>query len=64
MSSSRTTEEENEALSRAAQATELLYQMRDRYFPSNPDEKNSKLLQDSGRILKLIDSIPLGQWFN
>lgn len=52
--------EEEEALSRAAKATEDLYHLRDTYFPPNPHDRTSKLQHHSDLLLKLLDSIPPG----
>lgn len=42
----------------ASKATDDLYKIRDTYYPPNPDDKISKLHQDSLRCLNLLDSIP------
>ncbi|KAI4357706.1 hypothetical protein L6164_001639 [Bauhinia variegata] len=49
---------EEEPLAKAATVTEDLYQLRDTFFPENPDDKVSKLRQESDLALKLLDSIP------
>lgn len=49
-----------EPLEVAAVAAEDLYHLRDTYFPLNPDDKISKLQQQSDLALKLLDSIPPG----
>ncbi|XP_030529276.1 tetratricopeptide repeat protein 5-like [Rhodamnia argentea] len=45
-------------LAAAAEAASNLYRVRDTYFPSNPEDKLSKLLDESNSALKLLDSIP------
>ncbi|KAL0424674.1 UNVERIFIED_CONTAM: Tetratricopeptide repeat protein 5 [Sesamum radiatum] len=42
----------------ASKAVDLLYNIRDTYFPTNPDEKTSKLLMESNLALQLLDKIP------
>ncbi|KAL0380833.1 UNVERIFIED_CONTAM: Tetratricopeptide repeat protein 5 [Sesamum angustifolium] len=42
----------------ASKAVDLLYNIRDAYFPTNPDEKTSKLLMESNLALQLLDKIP------
>ncbi|KAH9619594.1 hypothetical protein KSS87_022470 [Heliosperma pusillum] len=39
-------------------ATDDLYQIRDTFFPQNPDDKISKLQHESHHCLNLLDSIP------
>ncbi|KAK9934644.1 hypothetical protein M0R45_021780 [Rubus argutus] len=48
----------NQALDKAAGATEALYLARDTYFPANPDDKIAKLKAESDLALNLLDSIP------
>ncbi|EXB65604.1 Tetratricopeptide repeat protein 5 [Morus notabilis] len=47
-----------EALAKAASATDDLYHLRDTYFPANPDDKTAKLQTQSDLALSLLDSIP------
>lgn len=42
----------------ASKATDDLYKIRDTYYPPNPDDKISRLHQESLRCLNLLDSIP------
>ncbi|XP_068643065.1 uncharacterized protein [Aristolochia californica] len=44
--------------SEAAAASESLYHLRDTYFPTNPDEKISRLQKEAVLALSLLDSIP------
>lgn len=55
---------EEEPLSKAAREAEDLYHLRDTYFPPNPDDRISKLQRESDLALKLLDSIPPGQFFS
>ncbi|RZB43593.1 tetratricopeptide repeat protein 5-like isoform X1 [Glycine soja] len=50
-----------EPLSKVARAAEDLYHLRDTYFPPNPDDRISKLQQESDLALQLLDSIPSEQ---
>ncbi|GAB4828813.1 hypothetical protein Ancab_018474 [Ancistrocladus abbreviatus] len=50
--------DDQDFLGRAARATDSLYNIRDTFFPANPDEKISKLQQESDLCLKFLDSIP------
>ncbi|XP_022150637.1 tetratricopeptide repeat protein 5-like isoform X2 [Momordica charantia] len=43
---------------KATAAAEELYQIRDTYFPVNPDDKISKLRELSDLAIKILDSIP------
>lgn len=45
---------------KATAAAEELYQIRDTYFPVNPDDKISKLRELSDLAIKILDSIPPG----
>ncbi|KAK3421597.1 hypothetical protein EUGRSUZ_G02222 [Eucalyptus grandis] len=45
-------------LAAAAEAAEDLYRVRDTYFPSNPEDRFSRLRDESSSALKLLDSIP------
>ncbi|XP_041012771.1 tetratricopeptide repeat protein 5-like isoform X3 [Juglans microcarpa x Juglans regia] len=49
---------EQDPMAKATIAAEELYHTRDTYFPSNPDEKISKLQTESDLALKLLDSVP------
>ncbi|KAL1531907.1 tetratricopeptide repeat protein 5-like [Salvia divinorum] len=42
----------------ASRAVDLLYNIRDTYFPENPDEKASKLSTESELALQVLDRIP------
>lgn len=42
----------------ASKAADELYNIRETFFPPNPDEKTSKLTTDSTFALQLLDSIP------
>ncbi|CAA2981830.1 tetratricopeptide repeat 5-like [Olea europaea subsp. europaea] len=42
----------------ASKAADELYNIRETYFPPNPDDKTSKLNTDSTLALQLLDSIP------
>ena len=44
----------------ASRAVDLLYNVRDTYFPENPDEKASKLSTESTLALQVLDRIPQG----
>lgn len=44
----------------ASKAADELYNIRETYFPPNPDDKTSKLNTDSTLALQLLDSIPPG----
>ncbi|XVE84908.1 hypothetical protein DITRI_Ditri17bG0049300 [Diplodiscus trichospermus] len=46
---------------KARKAADDLYDLRDTFFPQKPDDKTSKLLQESDLALKLLDSIPAEQ---
>ncbi|KAB2602241.1 tetratricopeptide repeat protein 5-like [Pyrus ussuriensis x Pyrus communis] len=50
---------EDDALAKAARATEALYLLRDTYFLVDLDDKISRLNVDSDLALNLLDSIPL-----
>ncbi|KAM7484619.1 hypothetical protein LguiA_000628 [Lonicera macranthoides] len=45
-------------MAQVAKAADDLYNIRDTYFPLNPDDKISKLQRHSDLVLKLLDSIP------
>ncbi|KAI3467020.1 hypothetical protein Pfo_023683 [Paulownia fortunei] len=42
----------------ASKAADALYNIRDTYFPTNPDDKTSKLLTQSNIALQMLDKIP------
>ncbi|GFQ06885.1 tetratricopeptide repeat protein 5 [Phtheirospermum japonicum] len=42
----------------ASKAADALYTIRDTYFPTNPDDKTSKLVAESNLALQLLDEIP------
>ncbi|KAK6134258.1 hypothetical protein DH2020_031994 [Rehmannia glutinosa] len=42
----------------ASKAVDALYTIRDTYFPTNPDDKTSKLLAESNLALQVLDEIP------
>lgn len=44
----------------ASKVVDLLYGVRDTYFPANSDDKTSKLLAESNLALQLLDKIPQG----
>lgn len=47
-------------MAEAIEAANNLYVVRDTYFPSDPQDKLSKLRIESDDALKLLDSIPQG----
>lgn len=57
----KTGAQEEDQLVRATKAAEELYDLRDTYFPTDPNEKMAKLRSQSDLALKLLDSIPLGK---
>lgn len=52
--------EEEDVWDKARKAADDLYELRDTFFPQNPDDKTSKLQQESDLALNLLDSIPPG----
>lgn len=44
-------------MEKAAKAADELYNIRDTYFPGNPNDKTYKLQTESDLALKLLDSI-------
>lgn len=50
--------EEEDVWDKARKAADDLYELRDTFFPQNPDDKTSKLQQESDLALNLLDSIP------
>ncbi|XWS63512.1 hypothetical protein CRYUN_Cryun06bG0104600 [Craigia yunnanensis] len=53
--------EEEDAWGKVRKAADDLYELRDTFFTQNPDDKTSKLQQESDLALKLLDSIPAEQ---
>ena len=51
---------EEDTLTKATKAIDDLYNLRDTYFPANPQEKASLLQNQSDLALDLLDSIPQG----
>ncbi|KAK8538704.1 hypothetical protein V6N12_034412 [Hibiscus sabdariffa] len=43
---------------KARKVADDLYEIRDTFYPQNPDDKTSKLQHESDLALKLLDSIP------
>ncbi|EYU29381.1 hypothetical protein MIMGU_mgv1a0235091mg, partial [Erythranthe guttata] len=56
--SSEATANAEDLFAEASKAADVLYGIRDTYFPTNPDDKTSKLLAESNLALQLLDSIP------
>uniref|UniRef100_A0A803N2Z6 Tetratricopeptide repeat protein 5 OB fold domain-containing protein n=1 Tax=Chenopodium quinoa TaxID=63459 RepID=A0A803N2Z6_CHEQI len=56
--STQTDDADEDPLLKASMATLNLYKIRDTFYPKNPDDKISKLQQDSQYCLNLLDSIP------
>ncbi|XVE92221.1 hypothetical protein REPUB_Repub01dG0078300 [Reevesia pubescens] len=50
--------EEEDVWENVRKAADDLYELRDTFFPLNPDDKTSKLQRESDLALKLLDSIP------
>ena len=63
MRNNQAKEEEEDLMAKATIAVEDLYHIRDTYFPTNPDDKVSKLQNESDLVLNLLDSVPLGPIF-
>ncbi|THG09606.1 hypothetical protein TEA_025099 [Camellia sinensis var. sinensis] len=61
MSNQSQGEDSADTMAKAMKASDDLYNIRDSYFPSNPDDKISRLQSDSDLALKLLDSIPSGE---
>ncbi|CAL5421700.1 hypothetical protein CsSME_00037448 [Camellia sinensis var. sinensis] len=61
MSNQSQGEDSADTMAKAMKASDDLYNIRDSYFPSNPDDKISRLQSDSDLALKLLDSIPSEQ---
>lgn len=51
-------------MEKAAKAADELYIIRDTYFPLNPNDKIITLHSQSDLALKLLDSIPPGQFLH
>ncbi|KAL3731394.1 hypothetical protein ACJRO7_028296 [Eucalyptus globulus] len=49
-------------LTATAEATEDLHRVQDTYFPSSPEDRLSRLRDESSSVLKLLDSIPPGNY--
>jgi hypothetical protein len=50
----------DKAIAMATEATEELYRVRDTYFPTDPQDKASKIQSLADAALALLDSIPVG----
>ncbi|KAG8500628.1 hypothetical protein CXB51_002652 [Gossypium anomalum] len=53
--------EEEDVWAKATKVVDDLYEIRDTFFPQNPDDKTSKLQHESDLALNLLDSIPAEQ---
>lgn len=53
---------EEDIWARATKAADELYQLKDTFFPANPDDKVAKLQNESDLALKLLDSVPPGNF--
>ncbi|KAJ4974357.1 hypothetical protein NE237_007531 [Protea cynaroides] len=53
--------EDRDLMAEARTAAEDLYDLRDTYFPADPEEKISKLQTEADLALKLLDTIPFEQ---
>lgn len=51
---------EEDIWARATKATDDLYHVKETFFPANPDDKVSKLQNESDLALRLLDSVPPG----
>lgn len=56
--SSETKENAEDLFAEASKAVDVLYNIRDTYFPANPDDKTSKLSTESNLALQVLDRIP------
>ncbi|KAG8366689.1 hypothetical protein BUALT_Bualt17G0105600 [Buddleja alternifolia] len=56
--SSEGIENAEDLFAEASKAADELYNIRDTYFPTNPDDKTSKLFTESNLALQLLDEIP------
>lgn len=54
---------EEDLWAKVTKAVDDLYNLRDTYFPANPDEKVFVLQKESDLALNLLDSIPFGTFF-
>lgn len=48
----------------ATKAADDLYHVKETFFPANPDDKVSKLQNESDLALRLLDSVPPGYLFH
>ncbi|KAA3463717.1 Tetratricopeptide repeat 5 [Gossypium australe] len=53
--------DEEDVWAKATKVADDLYEIRDTFFPQNPDDKTSKLQHESDLALNLLDSIPAEQ---
>lgn len=51
---------EEDLWERAKKAADDLYEIKETFFPQNPDDKVARLQNESDLTLKLLDSIPPG----
>lgn len=56
--SSEKKENAEDLFAEASKAVDVLYNIRDTYFPANPDDKTSKLSTESNLALQVLDRIP------
>lgn len=61
--SSEKKENAEDLFAEASKAVDVLYNIRDTYFPANPDDKTSKLSTESNLALQVLDRIPQGFHF-
>ena len=61
--SNKQAKEAEDPMGKATIAVEDLYHIQDTYFPTNPDDKISKLQKESDLALNLLDSVPQGAIF-
>ncbi|KAK4608601.1 hypothetical protein RGQ29_002135 [Quercus rubra] len=59
--SNKQAKEAEDPMGKATIAVEDLYHIQDTYFPTNPDDKISKLQKESDLALNLLDSVPQEQ---
>ena len=52
---------QEDLLAKAAKAADELYNIRDTYFPADPNDKISKLQAESDLVLQTLNSIPPGR---
>lgn len=55
-------EAKEDTFDKATAAAEELYHIRDTFFPINPEDKISKLRELSDLAVKILDSIPPGEF--